>query len=131
MRCSSAASRQHVRNERDTPTKSPPVLTHRAQCASRNPRAGRDIGSGLFNDGASGPAIFLALADVLKKTSPNVGVDLLLVDGEDYGDFSTNTDVLLGSTYFAKHLPSADYRPLYGVLWDMVGDRDLEISREP
>lgn len=83
------------------------------------------------NDGASGVALFIALADALKKTPPNVGVDLLFVDGEDYGDFNTDTaDVLIGSKYFAKHLPSADYQPMFGVLWDMIGDRDLQIYQE-
>ena len=88
------------------------------------------------NDGASGPALFLALGDVLKKTAPTVGVDLLFVDGEDWGNFdtysdtATNPDVLIGSTYFATHLPSADYHPIYGVLWDMIGDRDLQIYQE-
>jgi glutaminyl-peptide cyclotransferase len=81
------------------------------------------------NDGASGPAMFIALAEVLKKTPPQYGVDLLFVDGEDYGNFAREEDVLLGSTYFADHLPSADYRPLYGVLWDMIGDADLKIYR--
>lgn len=87
------------------------------------------------NDGASGVALFIALADAIKKTPPAVGVDLLFVDGEDYGTFgdgdpSKAHDVLLGSTYFAKHLPSPDYKPLFGVLWDMIGDRDLQIYQE-
>lgn len=82
------------------------------------------------NDGASGVALFIALGDVLKKTPPSVGVDLLFVDGEDYGDFTRNQDVLLGSTYFATHLPSAGYHPIFGVLWDMIGDRDLDIYEE-
>ena len=82
------------------------------------------------NDGASGPAMFIALAEVLKKTPPQYGVDLLFVDGEDYGNFARDEDVLLGSKYFAEHLPSADYRPLYGVLWDMIGDADLKIYQE-
>jgi hypothetical protein len=83
------------------------------------------------NDGASGVALFVALGDVLKKTPPTVGVDLLFVDGEDYGQFSPkDQDVLLGSAYFAKHLPTPDYRPLYGVLFDMIGQRDLEIYQE-
>ena len=82
------------------------------------------------NDGASGPALFIALAQVLKKTPPQYGVDLLFVDGEDYGNFNTDTDVLLGSKYFAEHLPSADYRPLFGVLFDMIGDADLLIRQE-
>lgn len=88
------------------------------------------------NDGASGPALFLALGDALKKSPPSVGVDLLFVDGEDYGNFDTysdtakNPDVLIGSTYFANHLPSAGYKPLFGVLWDMIGDKDLQIYQE-
>jgi glutaminyl-peptide cyclotransferase len=82
------------------------------------------------NDGASGVALFLALGDVLKKTPPTLGVDLLFVDGEDYGDFTAMHDVLLGSTYFAAHLPDPGYRPLYGVLWDMIADRDLDIYQE-
>ena len=83
------------------------------------------------NDGASGVALFVGLGDALKKTPATVGVDLLFVDGEDYGDFGTMKDVLLGSTYFASHLPSPDYKPLYGVLWDMIGDKNLDIYQEP
>jgi glutaminyl-peptide cyclotransferase len=82
------------------------------------------------NDGASGVALFIALGDVLKRTPPSVGVDLLFVDGEDYGSFTPMRDVLLGSTYFASHLPSSDYHPLFGVLWDMIGDRNLRIYQE-
>jgi hypothetical protein len=83
------------------------------------------------NDGASGVAVLIAIADLLKATPPNVGVDLLFVDGEDYGTFGPpDVDVLIGSTYFAEHLPAPDYRPLLGVLWDMVGDRDLRIQKE-
>jgi glutaminyl-peptide cyclotransferase len=84
------------------------------------------------NDGASGVALLIALADVLKKTPPSFGVDLLFVDGEDYGSFDDPnlSDVLIGSRYFADHLPSPDYRPLFGVVWDMIGDRDLNIYQE-
>ena len=82
------------------------------------------------NDGASGVALLVALGEVLKKTPPQYGVDLLFVDGEDYGSFARDEDVLLGSKYFAQHLPSGDYRPLFGVLWDMIGDADLRIQQE-
>lgn len=73
------------------------------------------------NDGASGVAVLLAIADALKARPADVGVDLLFVDGEDWGDFDTNTDVLIGSRYFAENLPDPDYRPEFAVVWDMVG----------
>jgi Peptidase family M28 len=83
------------------------------------------------NDGASGVGMFVALGDVLKKTKPNVGVDLLFTDGEDYGQFGPpEVDVLIGAKYFAAHPPSPGYKPLYGVLWDMIGDKDLRIPYE-
>jgi Zn-dependent M28 family amino/carboxypeptidase len=82
------------------------------------------------NDGASGVAMLMALADVLAKKPPLYGVDLLFVDGEDYGDFSKNRDVLIGSRYFADHPPTPDYHPIFGVLFDMIGDADLQIYQE-
>ncbi len=81
------------------------------------------------NDGASGVAVLLGVADALKRRAPTVGVDLLFVDGEDYGDFADSTDVLIGSRWFAAHQP-AGYQPLYAVLFDMVGDKDLQIYQE-
>lgn len=87
------------------------------------------------NDGASGVGLFVALGDFFKKTPPSVGVDLLFVDGEDWGSFTPDSngvypDALFGSQYFANHLPSPDYKPLFGVLWDMIGDADLQIYQE-
>jgi glutaminyl-peptide cyclotransferase len=66
------------------------------------------------NDGASGVGLFIALADQLKKTPPTVGVDLLFVDGEDWGSNwePPYADVLLGSQHFVNNLPSADYKPM-------------------
>lgn len=81
------------------------------------------------NDGASGVAVLLGIADALKARAPAVGVDLLFVDGEDWGDFGDSTEALIGSRYFAAHLPPG-YQPLYGVLFDMVGDKDLQLHWE-
>lgn len=81
------------------------------------------------NDGASGVAVLLGVADALKAKPPAVGVDLLFVDGEDYGDFADSNAVLIGSRWFAAHQP-AGYPPLYAVLFDMVGDKDLHIGYE-
>lgn len=81
------------------------------------------------NDGASGVAVLLGVADVLKRAPPTLGVDLLFVDGEDYGDFADSNHVLIGSRWFAKHQPPG-YQPLFAVLFDMVGDKDLQIYQE-
>jgi hypothetical protein len=83
------------------------------------------------NDGASGVGLFVALGDALKKNPTTTGVDLLFVDGEDYGEFDDKlADVLIGSAYFAKHPPDSAYRPMFGVLWDMIGDKDLSLKKE-
>lgn len=82
------------------------------------------------NDGGSGTAVLLALAEVLDSAPPPVGVDLLFVDGEDYGEFDeARRDVLLGSKYYAANrLPGRD--PVFAVLLDMVGDRDPKFHHE-
>jgi Zn-dependent M28 family amino/carboxypeptidase len=81
------------------------------------------------SDGASGVAVLLGVAVALKAKPPTVGVDLLFVDGEDYGNFADSNDVLIGSRWFAAHQPSG-YPPLFGVLFDMVGDKNLDINVE-
>lgn len=82
------------------------------------------------NDGASGVAVLLGVAEALDSVPPSIGVDLLFVDGEDYGDFFADgrPDVLIGSRYYAQNQLAP--APLYAVLFDMVGDRELRISRE-
>jgi len=81
------------------------------------------------NDGGSGVALLLGVADVLKRAPPAIGVDLLFVDGEDYGDFNKNPDdVLIGSRYYGAHQIGG--RPLYAVLFDLVADKDLQIYQE-
>lgn len=75
------------------------------------------------NDGGSGVAILLGVADALKLAPPTVGVDLLFDDGEDYGDFADTNDVLIGTRWFAAHQP-AGYPPLFAILWDMVGGKN-------
>jgi len=65
------------------------------------------------------------------KTRPAVGVDIVFFDGEDYGREGPGGklgDYFLGSQYFARHL--GPYRPEYGILLDMVGDKDLSIPLE-
>jgi hypothetical protein len=80
------------------------------------------------DDGGSSAAVLLGIADALKVQPPAVGVDLLFTDGEDWGDFD-GPDVLIGAKHFAANLPSG-YRPLYGVLFDLVGGRDVTFAQE-
>jgi glutaminyl-peptide cyclotransferase len=78
------------------------------------------------DDGASGTAVLLELARVLHQKKPAVCVELLFVDGEDWGP---DDDMMyLGARYFAEH-PGPD-RPAYAILLDMIGDKDLDIHRE-
>ena len=88
------------------------------------------------NDGAAGVGLFVALADVFKRAPPTVGVDLLFVDGEDWGPFeypvedtTKNKDVIIGSQYFVRTMP-ATYKPIFGVVWDMIGDKFLNLYQE-
>ena len=80
------------------------------------------------NDGASGVAVLLELARVFKAKRPDIGVQIVLFDGEDYGDFQRDQGVFLGSRRYAK-TPVLG-KPAYAILLDMVGDKDLGIYRE-
>lgn len=88
--------------------------------------AGRRMPIPGANDGASGVAVLLEVAQAFKKAPPPVPVMMVFFDGEDYGPGLDH--MFLGSRYFADHLP-ADV-PKRGILLDMVGDRDLVIPRE-
>lgn len=79
------------------------------------------------NDGASGTAVVLHLAELCAARPPRIGVDLVLFDGEDYGPPGRNGQYLLGSKHFAA-LAGSTYK--YGLVIDMIGDRDLQIYRE-
>jgi Zn-dependent M28 family amino/carboxypeptidase len=83
------------------------------------------------NDGGSGTAILLSLAEYYKKHRPKRSVYLTFFDGEDYGAKGSG-QVLLGSTYYANMLESLpeDQRPYCVLVIDMVGDRDLKIFKE-
>jgi len=81
------------------------------------------------NDGASGVAVLLEIASLLKQAPPAIGVDIVLFDGEDYGKEGDLPRYLLGSQYFAKNKPQ-DYIPRFGILLDMVGDAALELPQE-
>ena len=78
------------------------------------------------NDGASGVAVLLEVARVLKSKPPPIQVIIVLFDGEDYG--RTVSTMFLGSTHFAKNMEGWDAD--FGILLDMVGDQTLELPME-
>lgn len=82
------------------------------------------------NDGASGTAVLLHLAEILGKTPPTVGVDIVLFDTEDYGESGSVAGYCLGSKYFAANYP-LKHKPRFGILLDLVGDREAVYMREP
>jgi len=89
------------------------------------------------NDGASGVGVLLEIARQLGEKAPNVGVDIVFFDGEDYGapegTPSTNSSYLnwcLGSQLWAKQPHRYGYRARFGILLDMVGAKDAVFNRE-
>lgn len=80
------------------------------------------------NDGASGVAVLLELGRIFHAKPPNVQVIMVLFDGEDYG--KTTDEMFLGSKYFAGNM-DRQWAPDYGILIDMIGDKDLNVYIEP
>lgn len=83
------------------------------------------------NDGGSGTAVLLGLAEYFHKHPLKRPVHLTFFDGEDFGAKGSG-EILLGSTYYARVLEkmSEDQRPYCVLIIDMVGDRDLQIFKE-
>lgn len=87
------------------------------------------------NDGASGVAVLLEIGRLLNQKEAPVGVDLLFVDAEDYGQasgFSTHDSTwCLGTQYWIENMPySPDSLPRYAILFDMVGGAGAKFHRE-
>lgn len=84
------------------------------------------------NDGGSGVGVLLEFARLLKENPPSIGVDIVLFDGEDYGDSKLDgfDRYFLGAKHFAMNVPK-DYRPIFGILLDIVGDPSATFSKEP
>ena len=81
------------------------------------------------NDGASGVAVLLTLAEIM-HTLPllNIGVDLLFVDGEDMGRSGDPDKFGLGTQAFAKHVPEP--RPQFAICLDMIADKEQHFPIE-
>ncbi|MBN2413318.1 M28 family peptidase [candidate division KSB1 bacterium] len=81
------------------------------------------------NDGASGVAVLLEMARLFHIQKPNVGVDIVLFDAEDAGNYGNDRSWAKGSEAFAREFRST-YFPRFGILIDMIGDAELAIYKE-
>lgn len=90
------------------------------------------------NDGGSGVGVLLEIARILGRDTlpPEIGVDILLLDAEDYGQPQDGmmpqqgNSWCLGAQYWAKNQMIPDYKPRFGILLDMVGAKDAIFPRE-
>lgn len=88
------------------------------------------------NDGGSGVGVLLEMARQFSIKSPNVGVDIVLFDLEDWGpphEMQITYDEEnwgLGSQYWAQNPHEYGYSAAFGILLDMVGAENIEFRRE-
>lgn len=90
------------------------------------------------NDGASGVAVMLEVARLLENLKPNVGIDFICFDAEDYGAPywaddqapQDGSDWCLGSQYWSRNPHKQGYTARYGILLDMVGGADAQYRYE-
>jgi glutaminyl-peptide cyclotransferase len=101
------------------------------------------------NDGGSGVGILLEIARTLKAAEPpDVGIDIILFDGEDWGFDQATAETLygknvdfplpknlhswwcLGSQYWSKNKHKPNYSAYFGVLLDMVGAENSVFVKE-
>ncbi|NOX86414.1 MAG: M28 family peptidase [Chlorobi bacterium] len=87
------------------------------------------------NDGASGVGVLLEMARQFHLKNPDVGVDIVLFDLEDWGppaDLKMYNEEYwgLGSQYWAKNPHVYGYSARFGILLDMVGASDPVFRKE-
>ena len=91
------------------------------------------------NDNASGVAVLLEIARQFSISQPpEVGIDLIFFDGEDYGlrrghqgrVSDPHNGWCLGSRYWSTNKHKARYSAYYGILLDMVGAKGARFFQE-
>lgn len=83
------------------------------------------------NDGASGVAVLLQLAREFSADKPAIGVDILLVDAEDWGNPGGDDDSWALGTQFwtaSPHRSVSEYQ--YAILLDMVGTHNARFKKD-
>ncbi len=80
------------------------------------------------DDGASGVAVLMELANLFVAQPPASDVVLALLDGEDWGKEGDNDYYFLGAKQFAAQSLRGKYR--FGIVIDMIGGKDQQICRE-
>ena len=88
------------------------------------------------NDGASGVGVILEIARQLQQQAPEIGVDCIFLDAEDWGPGDDYKGQHLeeywglGTQYWAKNPHVEGYKARYAILLDMVGGKGASFSRE-
>lgn len=88
------------------------------------------------NDGASGIGVLMEIARQLSLKNPEIGVDIIFFDVEDYGAPQDDENSYqgefwcLGSQYWAKNQHIQNYKARFGILLDMVGGKNAVFTRE-
>jgi len=82
------------------------------------------------NDGASGVGVALEIARQISTIQPNIGIDIIFFDLEDYGTSGNNESWCLGSQFWAKNLHKTNYYANFGILLDMVGGPNAAFPKE-
>ena len=88
------------------------------------------------NDGASGVGALLEIARLVNQQQPELGIDIILLDAEDYGapQFYTGKHKeefwCLGSQYWARNPHVQGYNARFGILLDMVGGEGSVFMKE-
>jgi len=94
----------------------------------QDPELGAILGLDGANDGASGTAVLLELANLMVSDPPNINLDLVFVDGEDWGKPGDDEYYCIGSQHFAKKGIRNKYH--FGIVIDLIGDKNQQIFRE-
>lgn len=88
------------------------------------------------DDGASGSAVLLEIARQMQQKNPEIGIDLIFLDVEDYGQPEYDLEqkqgdfYCLGTQYWCKNPHVPNYKAENGILLDMVGAKGATFTYE-